>query len=701
MVFLLGPAGLEETSTSAAAASELPFSLRPTLLTVLCIGNRFSKLAHVHHPRLPDIASASQQSLDDSVSESDYRPGLGSVLDADSYSFADVSGASEPSVYKTEDFYAILGIPDLRFRASESEIRKAYRSRVLEVHPDKISNANADASSAASSASSSSVSSPTSPKSNLLSSGMDIDEAFKQLTKAQETLLDPVRRRAHDSQLAETMFPDVTDSDVNSVLSKCKSAEVAVPIKMEGRPEPLVVSLVPAEIFVSLWSPLFARIAVWSAEPRPPKLLSKSFPGVDKLIASRKDAQDVPPAASISPDYSAADAFYKFYLRFRSWRDFSHELPDVLASMSSATSRDERRFHQQALEKHSKKRKLEAAAMVLKLAEQAQKSDPRFALRKALEEAEKENKKWLKLMEKKREEEEAERKKKEDDDRKKKEDDDRVALKKAKENEQRQMRRERKRFKDSVWFLKDGPRLEGSDERGWAVVSSMVHKALVSGALDTIKLPNPLPSGPSQSPSSPFPSSTSLEDLGEVSDVTSVTATPAECSDCLGPTAFPSEEEIEDVSRRLTRLQLSALNDALAQVSAEEPSTDADSSDRTYRSTKEIRGALARIGSLILAIRVQIARVKKVKDDAEAAERERFLADLKARETADASKPKWTKQQQTELEQALKKVPPNDSKRWERVANMVPEKTPAECEARFRDMLEAYKKKKDQTVTKK
>jgi len=37
-----------------------------------------------------------------------------------------------------EDFYQMLGLQNLRFRATQSDIKKAYRQCVLKYHPDKM-----------------------------------------------------------------------------------------------------------------------------------------------------------------------------------------------------------------------------------------------------------------------------------------------------------------------------------------------------------------------------------------------------------------------------------------------------------------------------------------------------------------------------------------------------------------------------------
>ena len=43
----------------------------------------------------------------------------------------------DPKEWKSQDHYKVLGIPTLRFRATEEIIKTAYRKKVLKHHPDK------------------------------------------------------------------------------------------------------------------------------------------------------------------------------------------------------------------------------------------------------------------------------------------------------------------------------------------------------------------------------------------------------------------------------------------------------------------------------------------------------------------------------------------------------------------------------------
>jgi len=76
----------------------------------------------------------------------------------------------DPKDWKSFDQYAALGLQNLRWRATEDQIRRAHRRQVLKYHPDKKA-----------------------------ASGVDSDGFFKIIQKANEVLTDPIRRRQWDS----------------------------------------------------------------------------------------------------------------------------------------------------------------------------------------------------------------------------------------------------------------------------------------------------------------------------------------------------------------------------------------------------------------------------------------------------------------------------------------------------------------------
>ncbi|KAK4187231.1 ribosome associated chaperone Zuotin [Podospora australis] len=77
----------------------------------------------------------------------------------------------EAKDWKSQDHYKVLGISKYRWRATEDQIKRAHRKKVLKHHPDKKAAAGR----------------------------VDDDNFFKCIQKATEVLLDPVTRRQFDS----------------------------------------------------------------------------------------------------------------------------------------------------------------------------------------------------------------------------------------------------------------------------------------------------------------------------------------------------------------------------------------------------------------------------------------------------------------------------------------------------------------------
>ncbi|KAI7197536.1 hypothetical protein D0869_09236 [Hortaea werneckii] len=77
----------------------------------------------------------------------------------------------EAKDWKTQDHYAVLGLSKKRWRASEEEIKKAHRKKVLKHHPDK----------------------------KAASGQEENDQFFKCIQRATDILLDPIKRRQFDS----------------------------------------------------------------------------------------------------------------------------------------------------------------------------------------------------------------------------------------------------------------------------------------------------------------------------------------------------------------------------------------------------------------------------------------------------------------------------------------------------------------------
>lgn len=79
----------------------------------------------------------------------------------------------DPKEWKSQDHYAVLGMKNLRYKATDDDIKRAYRQKVLKHHPDKRK-----------------------------AQGEEVrsdDDYFTCITKAYEILGTPVKRRSYDS----------------------------------------------------------------------------------------------------------------------------------------------------------------------------------------------------------------------------------------------------------------------------------------------------------------------------------------------------------------------------------------------------------------------------------------------------------------------------------------------------------------------
>jgi DnaJ family protein C protein 2 len=77
----------------------------------------------------------------------------------------------EAKDWKSQDHYAVLGLSKYRYKATDAQIKKAHRKKVLKHHPDKRAAAG----------------------------GSEDDNFFKCIQRAHEILTDPVKRRQFDS----------------------------------------------------------------------------------------------------------------------------------------------------------------------------------------------------------------------------------------------------------------------------------------------------------------------------------------------------------------------------------------------------------------------------------------------------------------------------------------------------------------------
>ncbi|GAA5828953.1 hypothetical protein JCM5353_005182 [Sporobolomyces roseus] len=202
-------------TSSYKPASFSPLSAPSTSGAVYPAGPAF----HAHARRILNQRSFAQ---DDKL-EGELAAQNGQVVEEEDDQDAELGGEQEsrdvleqdPRKWKEQDHYAVLGLQHLRYNATNEQIKKAHRRKVLRHHPDKKASAGGD--------------------------GND-DSFFKCIAKAMETLSKLETRRQFDS-----VDPAITD-DYPSQKETTESN------------------------FYELWAPVFARESRFSKSQPAPSL---------------------------------------------------------------------------------------------------------------------------------------------------------------------------------------------------------------------------------------------------------------------------------------------------------------------------------------------------------------------------------------------------------------------------------------------
>ncbi|XP_049845618.1 dnaJ homolog subfamily C member 2-like [Schistocerca gregaria] len=134
--------------------------------SVQCVGPWF--LAHIQG-KLIDAKSALTGAAAEERDDEDDSPNA-KLFDPDDVTLL---RTLDPKEWKLQDHYAVLGLSKLRYKATEEDIKKAYRMKVLLHHPDKRKAAGEDV--------------------------RPDDDYFTCITKAYEILGNPQKRRSFDS----------------------------------------------------------------------------------------------------------------------------------------------------------------------------------------------------------------------------------------------------------------------------------------------------------------------------------------------------------------------------------------------------------------------------------------------------------------------------------------------------------------------
>ncbi|XP_060574229.1 dnaJ homolog subfamily C member 2-like, partial [Ruditapes philippinarum] len=282
----------------------------------------------------------------------------------------------DPKEWKKQDHYAVLGLEKLRFKATDAQIKKAYKRKVLHHHPDKR-------------------------RARGLKVNEGEDDYFTCITRAWETLGNPVKRKSYDS--VDPLFDDsVPPNNSNS-----------------------------KEKFFEVFRPVFAENARWSNKKR------------------------VPDIGEESSSFEEVNRFYGFWYEFDSWREFSYLDEE---EKEKGENRDERRWIEKQNKAARQKRKKEEMTRIRQLVDNAYACDPRIqkfkdeekekkmAQKKAKQDAAKQRQE--EEEKKKREAEEEERKIREAEEEKQKQA--AAALKKEKEAQKKVLKKERRTLRTTV-----------------------------------------------------------------------------------------------------------------------------------------------------------------------------------------------------------------------------------------------------------
>ncbi|XP_078091758.1 dnaJ homolog subfamily C member 2 isoform X1 [Mustelus asterias] len=234
----------------------------------------------------------------------------------------------DPKDWKNQDHYAILGLAHLRYKATQRQIKAAHKTMVLKHHPDKR-------------------------KATGEQIGEGDNDYFTCITKANEILSDPLKRRAFDS--VDPTFDN------------------AIPSKSEAK-----------ENFIEVFSSAFERNARWSKKKHVPKL------------------------GNLDSSIEEVDSFYSFWYNFDSWREFSYLDEE---EKEKAECRDERKWIEKQNRAARAQRKKEEMNRIRTLVDTAYSCDPRIKKFKEEEKARKEAEKKAKAEAKRKEQEEKEKQK--------------------------------------------------------------------------------------------------------------------------------------------------------------------------------------------------------------------------------------------------------------------------------------------------
>ncbi|KAJ3720273.1 DnaJ domain-containing protein [Lentinula guzmanii] len=243
--------------------------------------------------------------------------------------------ALDPKEWKKHDYYAVLGLSHLRYKATAEQIKIAHRKKVLKHHPDKK------------------VTSGALQSTSSLLAGVNLntndDAFFKCIAKAHEVLTNPEKRRQYDSVDHELMDSQ-EDDPIPSVFSKNKTG-------------------LSDQEFFKTFGPIFERESRFSKK------------------------QPVPMLGDIDASKEHVEGFYDVWYNFDSWRSFEWLDKEI---NEGSDNRDDKRYTEKKNKSERARRKKEDIARLRQLVDLTLSLDPRIKRIKQQEKEAREAKKAAK-----------------------------------------------------------------------------------------------------------------------------------------------------------------------------------------------------------------------------------------------------------------------------------------------------------------
>uniref|UniRef100_A0A4W3J158 DnaJ homolog subfamily C member 2 n=2 Tax=Callorhinchus milii TaxID=7868 RepID=A0A4W3J158_CALMI len=531
----------------------------------------------------------------------------------------------DPKDWKNQDHYAVLGLVHSRYKATQKQIKAAHKAMVLKHHPDKRKAAGEQI-------------------------GEGDNDYFTCITKANEILSDPIKRRAFDS--VDPTFDNT------------------IPSKSEAK-----------DNFFEVFSAGFERNARWSNKKHVPKL------------------------GDLNSIIEEVDYFYSFWYDYDSWREFSYLDEE---EKEKAECRDERRWIDKQNRAARAQRKKEEMNRIRTLVDTAYSCDPRIKKFKEEEKAKKEAEKKAKAEAKRKEQEQKEKqrqaeletarlaKEKEEEEARQQA----LQIKKEKEIQKKAIKKERQKLRtvcknwnyfsdnhaESVKMMEE---VEKLCDRLELISLQALNEVLASSAKDEGK--------------------TAVEK--QIQEVNAQMAKEKEEAEARVRQAMKSSEhsagggggggggrawQEDDLQLLIKAVNLfPAGTNARWEVIAN--FINSHSTSGIKRTAKDVINKAKNLQKLDPVQKDEINRKafeKFNKEHSTAAAAVDKAVPSERFEAPGADTNPWTAEEQKLLEQALKSYPVNTAERWEKIAATVPGRTKKDCMKRYKELVEMVKAKK-------